>query len=154
MLEENISPEGAVGGGCGDFCWGNIHALEVVPGSAVGLHSFGQSIHEVFHANTSKCLPASDAHPKEVHLQKPEASVALTVPSCTVGLDALDEALMRCGSQVSAGVERPRGTLYLHTKAVFMTGTSALHTGLCLTGHNWRNGMWQGVCCSFLTKRM
>ena len=79
VLEENISSEGAVGGRCGDFCRGHIHTLKVIPGSAVGFHCFGQSIHEVSHAHTPKCLSASDAHPKEVHLQKPEASAALTV---------------------------------------------------------------------------
>lgn len=131
MLEENIGPEGTVGGRCGDFCWGNIHTLEIIPSSAVGLHCFGQSIHEVSHAHTPKCLPASDAHPKEVHLQKPEASAALTVPGCTVGLDASAEAL-RTAVRLKPSVCRRSKITWsplLAQESCVHDGTSASHTG-------------------------
>ena len=68
MLEEDIGPEGAVGGGGRDLCCRHIHALEVVPGSAVGLHCLGHGIQEVSHVDTAKGLSAPDSHPEQVYL--------------------------------------------------------------------------------------
>lgn len=70
VLEQDVGSEGGVGGGSRNFSRGHIHALEVVPGCAVGLDSFGQGSEEVLHVDAAKGVSPSDGHPEQVHLWK------------------------------------------------------------------------------------
>lgn len=68
VLEDDVGSKGAAGLRGGDLGGGHIHALEVVPGGAVGFHSLGQRRQEVAHVHTPKGVPAAYRHSEQIYL--------------------------------------------------------------------------------------